>query len=240
MRRLVLWAWIGVVAFLLADIAGLFAERKLSSQTGSPPPPTLAPSQAPSAVANLEGTLPGPSPQAEPTVAPRFTLRGTVVGEKASLALVLHQEEFVALAVGESVEGWKLTRVEPERALFEKDGQTHVALMSDEARSALAPKASPSELSREDRNELALADLIEGAELKADPRGIRVVTLKPTSLLAGFGLQPRDLILSLNGRQVRNLEQAGQALAELAGADDFGLELERDGKLVPLHVSLKR
>lgn len=139
MKRLLLWAWIGVIAFWLADISGLFAERELTSQTGSPARPVL--SETPRNEApNLAGTLPGNPPKKTEVSSPPFTLRGTVVGEKASLALVLDEGNFVALAVGETFHGWKLTRVEPERALFEKDGQTSVAALSNEPE----PDGSPS------------------------------------------------------------------------------------------------
>ncbi len=241
MRKLVLLAWVACVAFLLADLSS----NKLAGDLAATPPVKTAPTGTATAglPADPGRSLTGPAvvPPGTPasTDEPTFTLRGTVVGTKQSLALVLEGTEFVALALGESRQGWKLTRVEANRAQFEKDG--HIAMLAlTDASPTPVEKAEPLTMTRERRNEMDLSSMLKGVRLDAEPRGLRVARVAADSTLAGFGLQPGDLILDINGHPVRTLDEASRLMPVLEGEDDFSLNVERSGKTVPLRFSLAR
>ena len=65
------------------------------------------------------------------------------------------------------------------------------------------------------------------------------VTVQPQGSGEAFraaGLAPGDVIVSVNGRRIRSADQARGLAGQLGGAREIVVQVERDGRVVPLRV----
>lgn len=69
--------------------------------------------------------------------------------------------------------------------------------------------------------------------------GIKVASLPPTSPARRFGLQPGDVVHSVNGRELTSLGAAWAAVEQLQNADRLDGWITRDGQRQRLQVELR-
>lgn len=231
MKRLIFWGWLAGCLFLLADITAV----KLHQSLAAPPAEPLArPSgSAPGPTAEPGSALPGPAPPSLTSEPPHFMLRGTVLGTRADLALLSLDGNFRALAVGESVDGWKLVQVEREQARFERGAESYTAVLDQPPPAAAAPTDLP------DPNEIDLAGMTRGVRLTPEAGGIRVAQVEKSSMLGRCGLETGDLIQDVNGHPIRTLENLRELIPVIQGEDEISLSLQRGGQTVGLHIPLR-
>nr|UKE85636.1 type II secretion system protein GspC [Pectobacterium sp. PL152] len=69
-------------------------------------------------------------------------------------------------------------------------------------------------------------------------KGYQLNPGKNPDLFYRAGLQDNDLAVSLNGMDLRDADQAQQAMAQLAGMSKFNLTVERDGQQQDIYLAL--
>lgn len=96
-------------------------ERPLFSPTRRPPPPPPPPRPPPP----VEEDEPGPEPELPAEADPPLsaTLVGIVLGGDRPLAVLAAEGKTLRLREGESLEGWRLARIEALSAVLERDGE---------------------------------------------------------------------------------------------------------------------
>lgn len=72
------------------------------------------------------------------------------------------------------------------------------------------------------------------------PDGVAVEAAPPGSMLATLGLQPGDVIRSVNGQPVTNEGDLARIYQQSMGNPSVQAEVVRDGKVVPLQAQLRR
>lgn len=231
MKKLLFWGWLAGCLFLLADITAL----KLHQRLFPPPPAPAAPpsASAPVPVGDPAAALPGPPPTSLASEPPHFMLRGTVLGTRADLALLSLDGNFRALAVGETVEGWKLVKVEREQAFFERGAERYTARLDQPPPTAVAPQPVLNP------NETDLAGLLHGIQLQPEATGMRVTQVDKSAPLARCGLEAGDLIQDVNGHPIRTLENVRELIPVLQGEEEISLSLVRGSQTVGLHIPLR-
>ncbi|MFC7499654.1 type II secretion system protein N [Enterovirga sp. GCM10030262] len=74
---------------------------------------------------------------------------------------------------------------------------------------------------------------------RMDGAEVTGVTVQPQGSGEAFraaGLAPGDVIVSVNGRRIRSADQARGLAGQLGGAREIVVQVERDGRVVPLRV----
>lgn len=72
------------------------------------------------------------------------------------------------------------------------------------------------------------------------PEGVAVEAAPPGSMLANLGLQPGDIIRSVNGQAVANEADLARIAQQAAANPSVQAEVMRNGKVVPLQAQLRR
>lgn len=70
--------------------------------------------------------------------------------------------------------------------------------------------------------------------------GVMVEAAPPGSVLANLGLQPGDVIRSVNGQTVSSGTDLARLYEQAASAQSISAEITRDGKTIPLQVTLRK
>jgi hypothetical protein len=86
---------------------------------------------------------------------------------------------------------------------------------------------------------VALSLRVETETRDNRPIGFRIVSLKPTSVLARLGLLADDVVLSLNGHDLTTPEKALEVYAQVRSANKFQARLMRKGKAVTLELKIE-
>ncbi|MFQ3651466.1 MAG: PDZ domain-containing protein [Gemmataceae bacterium] len=78
---------------------------------------------------------------------------------------------------------------------------------------------------------------MEGGDEMFEKRPI-LGTIQPGSAAEKAGLKPKDVIVSVEGKPVRNFAQMRHKLGRKYEGDEVSLEIEREGKLIPIKLTL--
>lgn len=68
-------------------------------------------------------------------------------------------------------------------------------------------------------------------------QGVRLYRSAQTTILGHLGMRKSDIVKSINGHDLSSDEQSKQAIAQLEGANDFQVVLERNGS--PMTISIR-
>jgi general secretion pathway protein C len=182
-------------------------------------------------------------------------LLGTVVNESGlSWAVIqnLDRDRQDMVSVGSVVAGARVVSIERDRVVLSVNGIEEILLLGVEgARSASAREdqgaresaTSTYVVSREVINENLPALLNQArAELyfkEGRPEGFQLSQIQKGSLLNSVGFQDGDVIRSLNGEEIRSLEDAIAVYQKLGDNDSFTIGILRGEKTKTLHVKIK-
>lgn len=193
----------------------------------------------------------------------RLHLDGVIVASDpaASIALLRRQGDARArvLRIGEEHAGYTLVDVSRDSVLLMGPEGALRLFLSGEARTeatGAAPlegveapererwerRAFPRERSHE-RLEKEIPVILADTELEpyvenGEVLGLRLARLPDGTLLSESGLLPGDVLLSLNGKRLEDLDALWETLAHLDGEDELRLVVERRGKVLRLAYEL--
>lgn len=84
-----------------------------------------------------------------------------------------------------------------------------------------------------------LPQLLEGARLEARSQGFEFVQIESQSAYAKLGFRLNDILLEINGHQLKNAAQAMELFVLLRSETDFTVKLKRNGKLIERKYTIK-
>ena len=194
-----------------------------------------------------------PAPKEEEVVESigEYTLKGTVVCSKCghSIAILKNKEgKSLVVAEGEEVNGYRLKRVLPQQAVFEKGGKEFVLKLEEREKEEGSSKTSqtPQTQRYKVKRKEIVEELSSGEFLKyinivptKNPEGLKVNYVNPRSFIYKLGIRPGDIILSINDVRIKTPEDSFSAFERLKSADTITITVLRRGKEVKLHYELQ-
>lgn len=162
-----------------------------------------------------------------------------------SIAIIEKGNQQVSLSVGDTTPGYdaQIAAILPDRIIVNYQGrQEAILLFNDTRASSSSPAAAPrpplmKRLREQPQNiltYLTISPVLSGDKLQ----GYRLNPGKDASLFRQTGLQENDLAIALNGIDLRDQEQAQQALQNLADMTEITLTVEREGQRHDIAFSL--
>ncbi|HBZ3704409.1 TPA: type II secretion system protein GspC [Klebsiella quasipneumoniae] len=162
-----------------------------------------------------------------------------------SIAIIEKGNQQVSLSVGDTTPGYdaQIAAILPDRIIVNYQGrQEAILLFNDTRASSSSPAAAPrpplmKRLREQPQNiltYLTISPVLSGDKLQ----GYRLNPGKDASLFRQAGLQANDLAIALNGIDLRDQEQAQQALQNLADMTEITLTVEREGQRHDIAFSL--
>ena len=162
-----------------------------------------------------------------------------------SIAIIEKGNQQVSLSVGDTTPGYdaQIAAILPDRIIVNYQGrQEAILLFNDTRASSSSPAAAPrpplmKRLREQPQNiltYLTISPVLSGDKLQ----GYRLNPGKDPSLFRQAGLQANDLAITLNGIDLRDQEQAQQALQNLADMTEITLTVEREGQRHDIAFSL--
>ena len=154
-----------------------------------------------------------------------------------SIAIIEKGKQQVSLSVGDTTPGYaaRIAAILPARIIGNYQGRQEAILLFNDSRAAplsTAAVASPplvKRLREQPQNiltYLSISPVLSGDKLQ----GYRLNPGKDASLFRQAGLQENDLAIALNGIDLRDQEQAQQAMQHLAELTEITLTVEREGQ----------
>lgn len=222
------------------------AERKLAA----PPAPVMNKPQPRLADSINAASLWGQPPvtdaeHAQDTRLP-LALRGVLAGSGLALISASGQAEKVYRVGDDLPGGARLRAVHEDHVLLERAGVLERLALPKEGLQSAAPAVasvtptapslrnmltqSPAELAREFR----LEPVSEAGQL----RGYRIRPLRDPALLERVGMEPDDILLSINGRSLAESADLPSIMNELRDATALDATVLRNGIEMPLHIDL--
>ena len=154
-----------------------------------------------------------------------------------SIAIIEKGKQQVSLSVGDTTPGYdaRIAAILPDRIIVNYQGRQEAISLFNDSRAAppsAAAVASPplvKRLREQPQNiltYLSISPVLSGDKLQ----GYRLNPGKDASLFRQAGLQENDLAIALNGIDLRDQEQAQQAMQHLAEMTEITLTVEREGQ----------
>ena len=153
-----------------------------------------------------------------------------------SIAIIEKGNQQVSLSVGDTTPGYdaQIAAILPDRIIVNYQGRQEAILLFNDTRASSSPAAAPrpplmKRLREQPQNilmYLTISPVLSGDKLQ----GYRLNPGKDPSLFRQAGLQANDLAIALNGIDLREQEQAQQALQNLADMTEITLTVEREGQ----------
>lgn len=181
-----------------------------------------------------------------------LVLEGVIVTSNPASSIALLKREGSRrarpLRVGQEFAGYVLLEVARDSALLEStDGRLRLVLAGREAKTEAASQeladpwihrdfsksAAAARLEKEIPvilSETGLTSRVENGEV----RGLTLTRLPDGTLLSESGLKLGDVILSINGEPLRDLDSLWELLARFKGEDELRVIVERRGAVVRL------
>lgn len=246
---------------LPGELSFILSNRATAS--GQPEP---APGMNPSA--NTSNVASSPSASAgNATALP--TLTGTLEGQGQSLAVLQMGQETQVIGVGEEWLGYRVIEVAPFQArLRDARGQEYTISMQLANAGANGPSAPPLQLpqststtnpwaagnvstlgspvmsSRELRSMLDDRGwikniLVQPVLRENEPVGVQINYSSPDNPFPKLGILTGDIVMSLNNKPLRGMEDMSSVLMELRNSTSLNFQIERGGQVMPHVVTLQ-
>jgi general secretion pathway protein C len=185
-------------------------------------------------------------------------LLGTVVNEKGSswaVILDLDNDRQDMVNVGSVVAGARVVSIQRDKVVLSISGREEILLLGAEGTRPTgslgdqAPKESTTstyvvskEAVKENLDNLPSFLLQARAELyfkEGRPEGFQLSQIQRGSLLKSVGFEDGDVIRSVNGQEIRSLEDAIALYQQLGDRDSYTIGILRGEKPKTLHVKIK-
>jgi general secretion pathway protein C len=204
-------------------------------------------------------------PAEEPTGPKNWVLIGVLVGEVKSSAIVIIDGEAVILNVDDMVRFWRLAEIHPDKIVWKKDGKTVVTQLTtdqeeveragnkkrqqDKKRPVVRKASSFSDKATVDKDyaQSLLNDpgkLLEQALYKPYSKdgeivGFSIRNIQEDSVLEKIGIKENDVLVRLNGEEIKNPTSLLQAYAGLEGSNTISVDVLREGEVKSLLLELE-
>ncbi len=183
-----------------------------------------------------------------------IVLKGVVMGESASCAVVSAGGSEEVVHLGDRIAGGRIVAVLEDRIVIEDNFRRRSeitmpfgAAAEPSGDSEEQPRSGPSItrtvskrefLSLFDPPDRLMKDLVLSPATKNDASyGIRIVSLNPSSLMASqMGLAAGDIILSINNKPLFSPEDGMAAYQAMKSEDEILFNIDRNGVLTDLKV----
>jgi general secretion pathway protein C len=256
-----------VAAYALSTLFLSYLDHELVKDLPLPATPPLSPADSSKALAKR--TLPperkedtskktSRTPDKPGRSSLNLKLLGTVVNEKGSswaVILDLDSNRQDMVGVGSVVAGAKVVSIARDRVVLGINGREEILLLGAEgtrsasSRGDQAPKESVTstyvlsrEAVQENLDNLPSLLMQARAELylkEGRPEGFQLSQIQKGSLLKSVGFEDGDVIRSVNGQEIRSLEDAIALYQQLGDRDSYTIGILRGEKPRTLHVKIK-
>lgn len=206
-------------------------------------------------------------PTAANATMPLPALQGTLEGSGQSLAVLQSGQETKLVAVGEEWMGYKVVEVGAFQARL-RDARNQEFLISmsiantssTNSSVAVAPAGSPGAFVVNNTTALAgpqpfrtsaeiraaidnkaawVKNILVQPELRAgESIGIKVQYTNVDNPFARLGIQTGDVVMSLNNKPARGVDDLNTVLMELRNSTNLNFQIERNGQIIPVQVML--
>lgn len=196
------------------------------------------------------------------------TLTGTLEGQGQSLAVLQMGQETQVIGVGEEWLGYRVIEVAPFQArLRDARGQEYTISMQLANAGANGPTGPPLQLpqtpattnpwaasnstlgspvmsSRELRSMLDDRGwikniLVQPVLRENEPVGVQINYSSPDNPFPKLGILTGDIVMSLNNKPLRGMEDMSTVLMELRNSTSLNFQIERGGQVMPHVVTLQ-
>ncbi|KHN92810.1 general secretion pathway protein C [Pectobacterium actinidiae] len=182
-----------------------------------------------------------------PLTSLNISLTGVLASEdaKRSIAIIAKDSQQYSRNVGDAIPGYeaKIVTISADRVVLQYQGRYEALHLYQEEEAAGAP--TPSGAFNQVKDEIQKDPFSAQDYLTISPvteedvlKGYQLNPGKNPDLFYRAGLQDNDLAVSLNGIDLRDADQAQQAMAQLAGMSKFNLTVERDGQQQDIYLAL--
>jgi general secretion pathway protein C len=214
---------------------------------------TLSPEQKDDIANKTSRTLEKPRPSSL-----NLKLLGTVVSERGSSWAVIHDldsDRQEMATVGSVVAGARVVSIGKDRVVLNVDGREELLVLGAEGtrsaggRDDQGPRESATstyvlsrEVVRETLENLPALMTQARAELyfkEGRAEGFQLSQIQDGSLIKSVGFQDGDVIRSVNGQEVRSLEDAIEIYQKFGDSDSFTIGILRGERTKTLHVRVK-
>lgn len=183
-----------------------------------------------------------------PLSALKLRITGLLVSSDAarSIAIVAKGNQQVSLGVGDSTPGneAKIVAILNDRLIVNYRGRNEAIPLFDDAaagvKAALTPPAKEwvKQLREQPQNILNYLN-ISPIMVNEQLSGYRLNPGKDPTLFRQSGLHENDLAVAMNGLDLRDRQQAQQALKQLPELSEITLTVERDGQRQDIYLALR-
>lgn len=180
-----------------------------------------------------------------------YSLKGTIVCSQCgrSIAILEKNGKSKILSIGEKLQGYKLERVYPDRAVFSR-GSREVILVLKSLKKRVKTSSQTVQSSstntftvkrKEIIDQISSGDFLRYINIvpSKEPAGLKVNYVSPKSFIYKLGIRPGDIILSINDIRIKTPEDSFSAFEQLKNADSITVVVQRNGKEVKLHYELE-
>jgi len=268
LKYLFFFLLVTIAAYAGSTLFLSYLDREIVKELPSPaPPPPLSPPDDSRTVAKMafpperkEDTSKKTSRTQEKPGLNSLNLKllGTVVNEKgSSWAIIqdLDRDRQDMVSVGSVVAGARVVSIAKDRVVLNINGREEILLLGAEGtrpastRGDQAPKESATstyvvdrETVRENLDNLPSLLMQARAELyfkEGKPEGFQLSQIQKGSILKSVGFQDGDVIRSVNGQEVRSMEDAIALYQKFGDSDSYTIGILRGEKPKTLHVKIK-
>jgi len=217
-----------------------------------PPPPIVTPRKLPDTSPPFKSPSKDRGERQAPAT-PNLRLAGTSVWGKAASAIIEDLAEGTqrSYRLGDTVQGFEITRIAKERVTLAKNGQEIIlevtkstapvppeklAWKIDDNQWGLSTEQVAERISNIDQyvGQVAVYQHYEGAE----PSGFAIHHLAEGNDIEEMGIEDGDVIRGVNGLEINDMTDVLKAVYELSDAREFQVEIERNNETKTISYEL--
>ncbi|NPB06018.1 MAG: type II secretion system protein GspC [Aquificae bacterium] len=198
----------------------------------------------------LAGRFFGPAPVRRAEQAPplrQFRLVGTMLSDELKGVFVELGKKVYFVEEGKSFQGYRLARVEPYGAYFERSGRLYeLKLERGKKDGGSAKTGREVRISRRELLALTADPAKMFTQIRLVPfvrngrtEGFIFEWVKPGSLFDRMGIRPGDVLLSINNATIRSGEDAFRLLQVLRNEPNLKVVLLRNGRKEVINVRIE-
>lgn len=190
----------------------------------------------------------GGSLEQAPLSALKLRITGLLTSSDASrsIAIIAKGNQQVSLMTGDSTPGneARIIAILADRIIVNYRGRNEAILLNDDATEKAATSSVPaqtprlSQIRQQPQNILNYLN-ISAVMVNEQLSGYRLNPGKDPTLFRESGLHENDLAVALNGLDLRDKQQAQQALKQLPELNEITLTVEREGQRHDIYLALR-
>lgn len=181
-------------------------------------------------------------------------LYGTITGNSDTGAAVIAETKGTRIQrtqrlynVGDLVQNAVIKRILREKVILEVNGENEILEVRDLHRSPIkaARTARPTRQTRNIRREQIekavsnINNVMTQARIRPHDKGVYISGIKRRSIFRTLGLRNRDILTSVDGRQIQSVDDALRLYTSLRSAPNVTLELIRRGRTRIINYNIR-